>query len=63
LTRNAPYKVHPFASNPDHHLVQTAPFSQRISVDFDRIACAHMSGLLRRSHASAGQDGFRDPSS
>jgi len=22
LTRNAPYKVHPFASNPDHHLVE-----------------------------------------
>ena len=22
LTRNAPYKVHPFASNPNHHLVE-----------------------------------------
>jgi hypothetical protein len=22
LTRNAPYKVHPLASNPDHHLVE-----------------------------------------
>jgi hypothetical protein len=27
---------------------------------FDQIACAHMSGLLVRSHMNAGQDGFRD---
>ena len=26
----------------------------------DLIACAHMSGLLARSHMSAGQGGFRD---
>jgi hypothetical protein len=30
---------------------------------FDQIACAHMSGLLMRSHMNAGQDGFRDTSS
>jgi hypothetical protein len=29
----------------------------------DRIACDHMSGLLMRSHVTAGQDGFRDGSS
>ena len=30
---------------------------------FDQIACAHMSGLVARSHVSAGQDGFRDKGS
>src|SRR3954454_21875192 len=29
----------------------------------DRIACNHMSGLLMRSHMTAGQDGVRDASS
>jgi len=38
----------------------TAPSSQGVLQCFDQIACVHMSGLLVRSHMSAGQDGFRD---
>jgi hypothetical protein len=38
----------------------TAPSSQGVLQCFDQIACAHMSGLLARSHMNAGQDGFRD---
>ena len=38
----------------------TAPSSQGVLQCFDQIACAHMSGLLVRSHMNAGQDGFRD---
>ena len=39
----------------------TAPCSQDDVVGLgDLIACAHMSGLLARSHMSAGQGGFRD---
>jgi hypothetical protein len=40
----------------------TAPVAQEVSRS-DRIACIHMSGLLMRSHWTAGQDGFRDASS
>jgi hypothetical protein len=36
------------------------PLLTRCLQCFDRIACVHMSGLLVRSHMSAGQDGFRD---
>ena len=36
------------------------PFLQGVLQCFDQIACAHMSGLLVRSHMNAGQDGFRD---
>src|SRR5215210_7886715 len=39
----------------------TAPGSQGDDIGLgDLIACAHMSGLLARSHMSAGQGGFRD---
>src|SRR3954466_2139457 len=39
----------------------TAPGSQGDDDGLgDLIACAHMSGLLARSHMSAGQGGFRD---
>src|SRR4051794_25277644 len=39
----------------------TAPCSQGDDIGLgDLIACAHMSGLLARSHMSAGQGGFRD---
>ena len=38
----------------------TAPSLQGVLQCFDQIACVHMSGLLVRSHMSAGQDGFRD---
>jgi len=41
----------------------TAPSSQGVLQCFDQIACVHMSGLLVRSHMSAGQDGFRDTGS
>ncbi len=41
----------------------TAPSSQGVLQCFDQIACVHMSGLLMRSHMSAGQDGFRDKGS
>jgi hypothetical protein len=41
----------------------TAPSSQGFLQCFDQIACAHMFGLLVRSHMNAGQDGFRDTSS
>ena len=41
----------------------TAASPQAFSANVDQIACAHMSGLLSRSHMNAGQDGFRDPSS
>jgi hypothetical protein len=38
----------------------TAPGLQELWQRADRIACDHMSGLLMRSHMTAGQDGFRD---
>ena len=38
----------------------TGPSSQGGLQCFDQIACAHMFGLLVRSHMNAGQDGFRD---
>ena len=41
----------------------TAASPQAFSANVDQIACAHMSGLLSRSHMNAGQDGFRDASS
>jgi hypothetical protein len=41
----------------------TAPGLQELWQGGDRIACDHMSGLLMRSHMTAGQDGFRDGSS
>ena len=41
----------------------TAASPQAFSANVDQIACAHMSGLLSRSHMNAGQDGFRDTSS
>src|SRR4051812_8908892 len=58
----------PVLRSPDHqaHFVEgahmwTAPCSQGDDVGLgDLIACAHMSGLLARSHMSAGQGGFRD---
>ena len=39
------------------------PSLQDVSQCFDQIACAHMSGLMVRSHMNAGQDGFRDEGS
>src|SRR4051812_16516909 len=42
-------------------IMWTAPGSQGDNDGLgDLIACAHMSGLLARSHMSAGQGGFRD---
>ena len=51
-----------FTRLPESHM-WTAPSSQGVLQSFDQIACAHMSGLLLRSHTNAGQDGFRDTNS
>ena len=50
------------AARPGTHM-WTAPGLQELWQRADRIACDHMSGLLMRSHVTAGQDGFRDGSS